>query len=160
VCHKQRHGDRSVSIALPKLLVRGRAVVLMDDIASFGHTLAQAARALLAAGARSVEVAVTHALFAEGALALVKEADVGEVWSMNCIAHEITAVSMVPALATAIRRVGQPDTSFKRRLKAAPSRPHKPSSKTVPGTETSAASAPSAPVSSSRPPITVLLTAT
>jgi ribose-phosphate pyrophosphokinase len=43
VCRKQRHGDRAVAIELPALLVHGRAVVLMDDVASSGHTLAQAA---------------------------------------------------------------------------------------------------------------------
>jgi ribose-phosphate pyrophosphokinase len=105
VCSKLRHGDREVSIELPALPVRGRAVVLMDDVASSGHTLAQAARALLAAGAASVDVAVTHALFAEGALALVKDAGVGEVWSTDCIAHESNAVSMVPALAAAIKQL-------------------------------------------------------
>jgi ribose-phosphate pyrophosphokinase len=102
VCRKQRHGDRAVSIELPALPVKGRAVVLMDDVASSGHTLAQAAKLLLAAGAASVDVAVTHALFAEGALALVKDAGVGEVWSTDCIAHESNAVSMVPALARAL----------------------------------------------------------
>ncbi len=104
VCHKQRHGDRAVSIELPAMPVKGRTVVLMDDVASSGHTLAQAARALLAAGAASVDVAVTHALFAEGALALVKDAGVGEVWSPDCITHPSNAVSMVPALAEALRR--------------------------------------------------------
>ena len=105
VCRKQRHGDRSVAIALPALPVHGRAVVLMDDVASSGHTLAQAARGLLAAGAASVDVAVTHALFAEGALALVNAAGVGEVWSTDCIAHPSNAVSMVPALAEALSRL-------------------------------------------------------
>ena len=103
VCRKLRHGDRAVSIELPPLPVQGRAVVLMDDVASSGHTLAQAARMLLAAGAASVDVAVTHALFAEGALALVKDAGVGEVWSTDCIAHGSNAVSMVPALAGALK---------------------------------------------------------
>ena len=102
VCRKLRHGDRSVSIELPVLSVKGRAVVLMDDVASSGHTLAQAAKLLLAAGAASVDVAVTHALFAEGALPLVKAAGVGEVWSTDCIAHSSNAVSMVPALAEAL----------------------------------------------------------
>jgi ribose-phosphate pyrophosphokinase len=102
VCRKQRHGDRAVTIELPALSVRGLAVVLMDDVASSGQTLAQAARGLLAAGASSVDVAVTHALFAEGALTLVKAAGVGEVWSTDCIAHPSNAVSMVPAIAQAL----------------------------------------------------------
>ena len=105
VCRKQRHGDRSVAIELPSLPVQGRTVVLMDDVASSGHTLAQAARGLLAAGAASVDVAVTHALFAEGALALVHNAGVSEVWSTDCIAHATNAVSIVPLVAETLVRL-------------------------------------------------------
>ena len=106
VCRKLRHGDRAVSIELPALSVKGRAVVLMDDVASSGHTLAQAAVLLLKAGAASVDVAVTHALFAEGALALVKNAGVGEIWSTDCIEHSSNAVAMAPALGEALRQIG------------------------------------------------------
>ena len=56
------------TIELPALPVAGRAVVLMDDVASTGHTVAQAARQLRAAGAASVDVAVTHALLSGDAL--------------------------------------------------------------------------------------------
>ena len=47
---------------------RGRAVVLVDDMASTGRTLGATARLVLAAGAASVDVAVTHALFVGNAL--------------------------------------------------------------------------------------------
>ena len=50
VCHKQRHGDRDVEVALPTAPVAGRAVVLLDDVASTGRTLVAAARGVLAAG--------------------------------------------------------------------------------------------------------------
>lgn len=103
VCRKTRHGDRHVEIALPDLPLVGRAVVLMDDVASSGHTAAQAARGLLQAGAASVDVAVTHALFAPGALELLHAAGVGEVWSTDAIAHPSNAVSIVPAVAEALR---------------------------------------------------------
>lgn len=106
VCSKVRHGDRQVDIALPELDVRGRAVVLLDDVASSGHTLARAAEQLLAAGAASVDVAVTHALFASDALARVQAAGVREVWSSDCIAHPSNAVSVAPLLAQALARLG------------------------------------------------------
>jgi ribose-phosphate pyrophosphokinase len=102
VCRKTRRGDREVDIVLPDLPVQGRAVVLMDDVASSGHTLAQAARALLAAGAASVDVAVTHALFAERAEQLVRDAGVRDIWSTDCIPHATNAVSVVPAVAHAL----------------------------------------------------------
>ena len=102
VCRKVRHGDRHVEIALPKMPVRGRAVVLLDDVASSGHTLAQAARGLLAAGAASVDVAVTHALCAGDAGQLLWNAGIRQVWSTDCIEHPSNAVSMADALAAAL----------------------------------------------------------
>ncbi|MGQ7957524.1 ribose-phosphate diphosphokinase [Pseudomonas sp. SP16.1] len=103
VCRKVRHGDRQVAISLPALEVADRAVVLLDDVVSSGHTLAQATRLLLAAGAASVDVAVTHALFADDALALLHASGVGQVWSSDCIAHPSNAVAMAGELAAALR---------------------------------------------------------
>jgi len=102
VCRKVRHGDRSVEVALPDVAVAGRQVVLLDDVASTGHTLAQAARLLLAAGAASVDVAVTHALFAGNALQLMLDAGVGDVWSTDCIKHPSNSVSMAAPIAEAL----------------------------------------------------------
>ncbi|TAH47656.1 MAG: ribose-phosphate diphosphokinase [Betaproteobacteria bacterium] len=102
VCTKRRHGDHEVDIDLPPLAVGGRAVVLLDDVASSGRTLAQTARLLRAAGAASVDVAVTHALFAGDALPTLLAAGVGRVWSTDCIAHPTNAVSVAPLLAAAL----------------------------------------------------------
>jgi ribose-phosphate pyrophosphokinase len=102
VCRKIRHGDRHVEVALPDVKVSGRNVVLLDDVASSGHTLAVATRLLLAAGAARVDVAVTHALFADDALNLIQTAGVSEVWSTDCIPHSTNAVSMAPAIASAL----------------------------------------------------------
>lgn len=103
VCHKVRHGDRDVQIALPEgLAVQGRTVVLLDDVASSGRTLAGAARLLLQAGAASVDVAVTHALFAGDALPVIQDAGVSRVWSTDCITHPSNAVSMASSIADAL----------------------------------------------------------
>lgn len=107
VCQKVRHGDTRVEIALPDLDLCGRQVVLMDDIASSGHTLARAIEAVLAAGADSVDVAVTHALFAGDAMELIRQAGVNEVWSTDCIAHPSNAVAMAPTLGKALDEVLQ-----------------------------------------------------
>lgn len=105
VCTKVRHGDKQVDIALPDIRVQGRNVVLMDDVASSGRTLAGACSKLLAAGAASVDVAVTHALFAGDALEVIKAAGVGEVWSTDCIAHASNAISMAPLLAAELHKL-------------------------------------------------------
>lgn len=105
VCHKVRYGDTRVDIALPEVDLRGREVVLMDDIASSGHTLARAAEAVFMAGADSVDVAVTHALFAGDALEVIHKVGVNEVWSTDCIAHPSNAVAMAPTLGQALAQV-------------------------------------------------------
>jgi ribose-phosphate pyrophosphokinase len=103
VCLKQRRGDREVEVALPSVSVAGRAVVLLDDVASTGRTLVAAARGALAAGAASVDVAVTHALFVDDAEAQVRAAGVRRLWSTDCVPHPSNVVSVVPLLAEALR---------------------------------------------------------
>lgn len=105
VCRKVRHGDCAVDIALPEVALAGRQVVLLDDVASTGHTVAQATRLLLAAGAASVDVALTHALFANGALQRMHDAGVHEIWSTDCIAHPSNCISMASTLAGALAQV-------------------------------------------------------
>ncbi len=102
VCTKLRRGDRDVQVSLPPGSVAGRQVVLLDDVASTGRTLVQAAHALKAAGAAGMDVAVTHALFVGDALAQVQAAGVGEVWSSDSVAHASNVVSVVPLLAAAL----------------------------------------------------------
>jgi ribose-phosphate pyrophosphokinase len=103
VCHKQRLGDRDVRVTLPQLPLQGRAVVLMDDVASTGRTLAEAAAAALAAGAASVDVAVTHALFVGDALAQLRAAGVRHVWSSDAVPHATAVVPLAGLLAGAVR---------------------------------------------------------
>ncbi|MDP3191053.1 ribose-phosphate diphosphokinase [Rhodoferax sp.] len=105
VCRKVRHGDRDVAVALPDVVMAGRQVVLLDDVVSTGHSVAGAAQLLLAAGAASVDVAVTHALFSGDALQLMQAAGIGEVWSTDCIEHPSNVVSMASALAAALAQL-------------------------------------------------------
>jgi ribose-phosphate pyrophosphokinase len=105
VCRKQRHGDRDVDVALPDVPVAGRAVVLFDDVASTGRTLVTAARGVLAGGAASVDVAVTHGLFVDDAVDQIHAAGVRHVWSTDCVPHASNVVSVVPLLAQSLREL-------------------------------------------------------
>lgn len=102
VASKERFGDKAVRVTLPELDVNGREVVLVDDIASTGRTLAAAATQVLAAGARKVDVLVTHALFAGDALEVLKAAGVDAVLSTDSVRHESNRVELAPLLAEAL----------------------------------------------------------
>lgn len=106
VCTKVRSGDRAVRVELPPFPVAGRVAVILDDVASTGQTVAAAARLLRAAGAASIDAAVTHALFAPDALEQMRASGVNEVWSTDCIAHDSNAVGMAQLLAQALEQAG------------------------------------------------------
>jgi ribose-phosphate pyrophosphokinase len=105
VCVKQRHGDHEVQVTLPEALdapLQGRAVVLIDDVASTARTMMEAARVCFARGAATVDAAVTHALFVGDALAQLRAAGVRHVWSTDAVPHETNAVPLAPLLAQAV----------------------------------------------------------
>ncbi len=102
VADKIRRGDRSVEIQLPARDYAGVDVVLVDDMASTGRTLAAAARALRQAGAMRVDVLVTHALFFGDALDTLRGAGIGEVWSSDSISHSSNAFALAPMLADTV----------------------------------------------------------
>lgn len=99
---KRRHSDRKVRVEFPPLPRCARAV-LVDDIASSGATLAEAARVLRRSGIRVVDAAVVHALFAPGSLARIRAAGVRRVVSCDTIPHRTNAIRTAPLLAGALR---------------------------------------------------------
>lgn len=103
VCRKTRRGDRDVRIDGPAGDLRGRAVVLVDDVASTGNSLAQAAQALRAAGVARVDAAVTHALPVDDAATTLRAAGVGTLWSCDTVAHPSNAISVAPLIAEALQ---------------------------------------------------------
>lgn len=102
VATKERLGDHEVRIELPDLPFTGREIVLVDDVASTGHTLAEAARQLKARGAGTISVLVTHALFVDDALEALAAAGVGSVHSTDSIPHPSNTLELAALLAAAL----------------------------------------------------------
>ncbi len=102
VGHKQRLGDRTVHIHLEDLPAARRAVVI-DDIASSGASLAGAARALRERGIVRVDAIVVHAIFAPGAIPLIRRAGVRRILSCDTIPHPTNAIRCAPLVAGALR---------------------------------------------------------
>ena len=102
VLRKIRRGDREVEIALPDLSgFRDRSPVLIDDVASSGRTMIEAARQLPAHGLARPVCAVVHGLFAGDAWAgLAAVAD--RVVSTDTVPHPSNAITVAPLVARAI----------------------------------------------------------
>jgi ribose-phosphate pyrophosphokinase len=102
VARKTRLGDRDVRVDLPDVELSRRAVVLVDDVASTGHTLAEAARQIRDRKAASISVLVTHALFVDGATALLQAAGVAELYSTDSVVHPSNVIHLDGLLAQAL----------------------------------------------------------
>jgi ribose-phosphate pyrophosphokinase len=84
--------------------VKDRRVVLIDDICSTGETLKAAARYLCGEGARSVEIAVVHALISDDDLARLLDAGVSRLVSTDSCLHQTNAIGLAPLIARRLRR--------------------------------------------------------
>ena len=104
VARKRRIGDREVRIELPEIELAARNVVLVDDMASTGNTLAEAARQIAGRGAASISELVSHALFVGDALARLRDAGVGDICSTDSLLHESNRVHLDELLAVALKQ--------------------------------------------------------
>lgn len=98
---KRRLGDRRVRVRFPEL-PRGAHAVVIDDIASSGATIAAAIRALRERGVRTVDAAVVHALFAPGALELIRRAGARTVVSCDTVADPTNRIPCAPLVGAAL----------------------------------------------------------
>jgi ribose-phosphate pyrophosphokinase len=103
ICRKTRRGDRDVEVTLPAVSYTGRHVVIVDDVASTGQTLAAVARQVLARGARRVDVAVTHALPVDDADSVLRAAGVSEFLSTDSVPHPSNCIGTADLIASALR---------------------------------------------------------
>lgn len=102
VARKERRGDHEVRVRLPDESYGDRDVILVDDLVSTGHTLAETARLLHRRGVRSVTALVTHALFTDGAEEQLTAAGVGEIISTDSVLHASNALHLDGLLADAL----------------------------------------------------------
>jgi ribose-phosphate pyrophosphokinase len=93
--------------------VAGRDCIIIDDIVDSGGTLCNAAEALLANGARSVSVYISHGVLSGGAVARIASSQIEMLTITDSIAateavrlaHNVRQLSIAPLLAEAMRRI-------------------------------------------------------
>lgn len=105
VADKIRRGDRDVEILLPNLDFRDQNVVIIDDMASTGRTMARTVGLLRNAGAANIYAAVTHPLFCGDAETLIRSAGVKEIWSSDSIEHTTSCIRLDGLLSSAIASI-------------------------------------------------------
>ena len=93
--------------------VQGRDCILVDDIVDSGGTLCNAAAALMAHGAKSVGVYITHGVLSGGAVARIASSPIEMMTITDSIlateavrlAQNIRQLSIAELLAEAMRRI-------------------------------------------------------
>lgn len=112
VVHKTRLSGSEVAAESIIGEVRGRKPIVVDDMISTGGTIAEAVRAVLAAGAiPEVTVAATHGLFVGPATERLRTLPITRLLVTDTLPQRATAlpvevVSVEPMLAEAIGRIG------------------------------------------------------
>lgn len=103
VLDKIRSGDRQVTVsALDPELLQQRNPVIIDDIASSGHTLAEVLKELAPLALGEVTCVVVHALFSEEAQSVLRRAGARHIVSTNTVKHATNGIDVAPLIAAAL----------------------------------------------------------
>ena len=106
VLEKVRSGDREVSVSAPDpTVIRSGNPVIVDDIISSGHTLAEVLRELAALGSDNATCITVHALFSEGAYDALRGAGAQRIVSTNTVSHATNEIDVAPLLIPEILRL-------------------------------------------------------
>ena len=105
VLEKTRYSSRHVTSKMIKPVeLQGKTVVIVDDIISTGHTVAEAAKKAKAAGAKKIVAIGVHGLFVENAISKLKKAGVSEVVTTNCIEHKTNKIDVTGLLVEELKK--------------------------------------------------------
>jgi len=104
VFEKKRSSSRKVSEKMIKPIpLKGKHVIIVDDIISTGHTVIEAAKLAYAQGAKDVSTIAVHGLFVENAMAKLKKAKVNPIITTNCIEHTTNKIDVSSLIVEALR---------------------------------------------------------
>lgn len=84
--------------------VKGRDVIVFDDIISSGGTMAKGVKMVKDQGARRVYTACTHPLLAEGAEERILKSGADGIVGTDCIPSPVSVVSVAPLIARTLSK--------------------------------------------------------
>jgi ribose-phosphate pyrophosphokinase len=98
-----RHGDRNVEVSLDGLAIDGHTPVLLVDIISSGHTLAETLDHLRALGSLPPICIAVHGVLADGVAAMLQTKGAARVVTTNTIEGATNAIDVATLLAPVVR---------------------------------------------------------
>jgi len=102
---KVRIDAERVEIKPKSIDLKGREVVIVDDIISTGGTIVEAMRVLKDCGVKSVECACVHAVLVGNALNRLYSAGVKEVVATDTVEKGVSVISVADLLVDVIERI-------------------------------------------------------
>lgn len=99
---KTRLSGETVSIKPKNVAVKGRDVIILDDIISTGGTMAETITLLRSQGAHDVYTACVHPVFSNNAVLKLFRAGVKGIIATDTIDKGVSVVSAAPVIAKAI----------------------------------------------------------
>ena len=95
VFRKKRYSSRHVEEEMIKKVdIKGKDVVIVDDIISTGHTIIEAAKKARKLGAKTITSICVHGLFVENAVKKLKKSKINNIFSTNCIEHKTNSIDV------------------------------------------------------------------
>lgn len=106
VGRKRRLGDRQVRLSIGDIeLVRGRHVVLIDDVISSGGTLLECTKLLKEAGARRIDARTAHCLASATDLGRLKRGGISSVRATDTVPGSVSRIPVASAIGAALRQM-------------------------------------------------------
>lgn len=89
-----------------KFNIKGKDVIVFDDIISTGGTIAAAVKMLKTQGARRVYAACVHPLLVDEAQRKIMQGGAEEIVGTDCVPSSVSVVSIAPLIAEALAKIG------------------------------------------------------
>ncbi|MBT3297470.1 ribose-phosphate diphosphokinase [archaeon] len=105
VFKKTRFSSRKVREKMIKPIeIKGKDIIIVDDIISTGHTIIEATKKVKKLGAKSVTTICVHGLFVEGAISKIKKSGVKEIITTNSIQRKESKIDLCKLLCEEIKK--------------------------------------------------------
>ncbi|MDG7044090.1 MAG: ribose-phosphate diphosphokinase [Nitrososphaerota archaeon] len=103
---KKRFGDEEVKVVTTRdIPLKGRRVLIVDDIISTGATIVEASKLLKESGAGQISVGCAHGIYVSDALYKIYKEGITNVFSSDSVPNQTTRVSVAQPIADGVKAI-------------------------------------------------------